>query len=219
LVTPLAANPVLTAQVLGASDVRLIQHGLKVAQGLSDSEKALYRKLSIALETIGVIHGNTSLSSRGTKRKRNQDVAIQNRTTFNGSMLPTGLQLLVVGEDEVNAGLNGRNQATDAEDIQHKADHWHDAPSPWHSDEVHQYCGNDLHFGNWVHSRWDPIVQALVTCLPEDASMDQDYLQQRTMWQDEWTKKDNAAISVMMRKEPSVFVNVICSRIETLGRS
>ncbi|KAJ9093722.1 hypothetical protein QFC21_006318 [Naganishia friedmannii] len=221
LVMPLAANPVPTAQVLDLSDAMLIEHTIKSPQGQSDMEKSLNRKLATAVHTISHTHveHHTHLSSRGTKRKRNQDVAVQNGTTLNGDLLPTGLQLLVIGEDEVNAGLVASKQIPDIKDIQHEADQLHDVHSPWHSDEVHQHCGNDPDFSNWVRSRWDPTVQSLVACLPEDVSMDQDYQQQRITWHDEWTKKDSAAISVMMRKDPYVLVNQICSRVEALGRS
>ncbi|KAJ9123064.1 hypothetical protein QFC22_001253 [Naganishia vaughanmartiniae] len=220
LVLPLAANPVLIAQVLDSSDVMLIEHATNIVHGLSDAEQSLNRKLATAARAINFGYGNAPLSTRGTKRKRNQDdIALQNRATLNGNMQPAGLQLLVIGEDEVNAGLNGRNQIPDVDGMQQQANHSHDSISLLHSDEVHQHCVNDVDFGDWVHSRWDPVVQSLVQCLSEDALKDQDYMQQRNIWQDEWTKKDSAAISVMMRKEPSVLVNQIYSRIETLGRS
>lgn len=204
--------------MLDVADATLIEHAVKSAEGVTEAEKLLNDKLVTAVQAIAHSHGSlhAHVSNRGTKRKRNEDIATQDRTAFNGNMLPTGLQLLVTGEDEINAGLMGKKQLADGNDAQQKVDH---VRSPWHSDEVHEHCNNDPDFGNWVHSRWDPVVQSLVACLPEDASIGDDYVQQRTTWQDEWTKKDSAAISVMMRKEPSILVNQMCSRIEILGRS
>ncbi|KAJ9091817.1 hypothetical protein QFC19_008930 [Naganishia cerealis] len=220
LVLPLAANPILIAQVLDLSDIDLISHAIETEQETSDNTSLLNGHLQTALSPIFSRHiaQSASLLSRGTKRKRNQDGSSQRRTPHNNAILPTGLQLLVVGEDEINAGLNGQKETQDISNMRDKTCRAHHIQSPWHSEDVHQICSEDSDFADWMHLRWDPVIQTIMACVPEDASKSQGYTEQRYIWEDEWLLKDRLEIEGLMKKDPHVLVNQICTRIETLGR-
>lgn len=219
LLLPLVANPVYIAQVIDPASCDIIRNTLEADHAVGDESAMLRFDLDNALQKIASIHSSSAaqLVARGTKRKRHQETASQRNGQLDHALLPTGIQLSIAGKEEYDAGLYGAPRI--AETFQDKGTKTTNFPkSSWHSDDVHRHCATDPHLAEWVHECWDPMVDLLCQCLPEDESMEEEYIARRTAWREEWTTKNHVMLQDMMAESKDVFVRDICARIEFLAK-
>lgn len=223
LVLPLAANPVSIAQVIDPSSLETISQALQQDQTAEGTAAGLNFEVETALARIASVHSASSaqLSARGTKRKRNQDVSSQHNDRPDPALLPTGIQLSIVGKEEFDVGLYKAFSPFGSQQSQPDGPQKVKLPkSVWHSDDVHRHCDTDWEFAEFLHECWDPMAKLLCECLPEDPNLDlsDEYTHKRKAWQEEWTTKNYITFQDMLRERETILYHDVCARIESLGK-
>jgi hypothetical protein len=223
LVLPLAANPVSIAQVIDPSSIETISQAIQQDQTAEENPVNLNFEVETSLERIASVHSASSaqVSARGTKRKRNQEVSSQRNDRSDPALLPTGIQLSIVGKEEFDVGLYKASSSFGSQ--QSRPDGSQKVKlvkSAWHSDDVHRHCATDPDFAEFLHECWDPMAKLLCECLPEDPNMDlsDEYTHKRAAWQEEWTTKNYITFQDMLREMETILYHDACARIESLGK-
>lgn len=193
-------------------------------QNAEGNAAATHVDVEMALEKIASIHSASSaqVSARGTKRKRHQEVPSQRADRPDPTLLPTGIQLSIVGKEEFNVGLYSASSPFGLEQLQANGRRRLGlVKSAWHSDEVHRHCANDPDLAEFLHECWDPMAKLLCECLPEDPDMDltEEYTRHRSSWQEEWGTKNHVMFQDMLSEGEGLLVRDVCARIESLGKS
>ena len=223
LVSPLAANPVSITQVVDPWIIEDILRALSRDHDAEGHNSMLRIDMQMAFETISSVHSTwiEQASNRGTKRKRNEETSTQRVERSDPALLPTGIQLSIIGKEEYNAGLYSATSPFALQQLQpDKRPRDNVNKSAWHTDDVHRYCVTDPDLAEFLHECWDPMARSLCECLPEDPNdLTPNYAGLQREWQQEWTTKNHVMFQEMLAEGAQCLVRDVCARIESLGKS